>query len=246
MNYLNPVNKGKITQHYGENPELYQERFGIKYHNGVDIVSFHGDKLYAPEDGYIYKYYDLSHGSVSKGFGVCILGNPDENGFCNEWVLWHTMSNVQIPKDGKVKQGDIVAYEGDSGAVFQNGVEVPDSQKGVKPFPGTHLHLGLRKVHQMKSPIHPLKNIHGDYYKDIDGFYYNISNINNQVEGFVDPLKEELEEYIDFIPEKVLETTTEAIKLIPQLPQEQQKTWYEAFKEILTEILNYWKGRFKK
>jgi len=197
---LFPIKNGKIVQGYGENVEFYKQRFGLTGgHNGIDIVSFHGDDLLCAEDGFVYKIYNISSGSVTKGFGVCILTNPNENGIVTEWVYWHTMSNIQVKEEDKVKQGQLLAFEGDSGYVYTNGQPVPDSQKGIPPYPGTHLHWGKRFCKKTLNPTGIVLAINefsvGTVpellsYKDNDGYYYEILNINNGCYGFVNPMSD--------------------------------------------------------
>ncbi len=236
---LFPIKTGIITQKYGENPELYKSRFGIAFHNGVDIVSFHGDELLCCEDFTPYKIFDLNTGSVSRGFGFHALTKPI-NEICTEWVYWHTMSNLKVVLNKLAQQGEIVGFEGASGAVFSGGVEVPDNLKGIPPYPGTHLHWGKRLVLRTKTPISDvLSDVNGNPYVDEQGYYYQVLNFNNGVKGFIDPMKDEIIYYKEFEAQKVVSVATAVATEIPTLPKEKQGYFIDLLIGLLKKVVNY-------
>jgi len=238
MKTLFPILDGVISQNYGENPEFYKKRFGLASHNGTDIYSFHGDKLYLCRKMFIYKTYDLNSGSVSKGFGLCGLTELEENDICYEYVYWHTMSNLQVKKGSWYEQGEICAYEGGSGIVYSGQVEVPDSQKGIPPYPGTHLHWGKRKVQRTKKGTgYFLHSIDGTLFVDSEGYSYEIIDYQNGNLGFIDPMVDEIIYYRDFF----------IVPLPPELPIQptisEKINWLESIKVWLQKVLNWLKGR---
>jgi len=205
---LFPVKGGILFQKFGDSKEFYLREFGLTGgHNGADIVLYHGVEMLVPEDGWVYKVYDLENGSVTKGFGVCMIGDPDENGFCNVWVFWHTMSNIKAKIGDRVKKGQLIAYMGASGQVYSNNIAVPDELKGVPPYPGTHLHLGKMLVRRTKEPVGlVLLNINGIQYVDGDGFYYEVQNRDNGCGGYIDPM---LSDFIYELPKELPEEKPE-------------------------------------
>ncbi len=234
---LFPVKNGTITQKYGENPELYKSRFGIAFHNGIDIVSFHGDELLACRDFIPYKIFGSNIGSVNKGFGFHALTEPDDKGICEEWVYWHTMSNLKVKLGIKSFQGDVVGYEGASGAVFSGGVEVPDNLKGVYPFPGTHLHWGKRLVLKTKNPISDvLSDINGSPYIDSYGFYYQVLNFDNGVKGFIDPMKDEIIYYKEFEAQKIVSVASSIANEIPKIDVNKQRNIIDLLISLLKKV----------
>ena len=244
MKTLSPIKKGIISQKYVENPALYQSRFGINWHNGVDIVSFHGDELLCCEDFIPYKIFDLKAGSVSKGFGFNALTKPDDKGICREWIYWHTMSNLKFSLDKLVQQGEVVGYEGNSGSIFSNGVEVSDNLKGVSPYFGTHLHWGKRLVKKTKTPTGDvLAGVDGKLYQDSQGFYYEVLNFNNGVKGFIDPMKDEIIYYDEFIARKVISVAEAVVAEIPVLPKEKQTDIIDSLLAMLKSVWDFLKGR---
>ena len=225
MKVLFPIKKGVISQNFGENAEFYKERFGVSFHNGTDIVSYHGDTILCPEDGKIVRTFDIYTGSVTAGFGLYLLGEPDANGEANLHILWHTMSNLQCGVGYKVKQGDVLAYEGASGQVYVNMQPVPDDKKGVSPFPGTHLHWGKQRV-IMTAPE-----------------FYTILNPDNGVRGCIDPMKSDIIYYGEWLLNKVAQETPPP----PILPLEPEKeevvSWLTAVTQWITNLIDKLKGR---
>ena len=129
--------RGDVTQWFAENPDLYA-RFGMKYHNGVDIVRPHGEPMYAIEDATV-----AAVKSDPSGFGkhVRIISDEEHNGFHFEWTYGHC-SKIHVKVNDKVKAGDHIADMGNTGFVVSGATPFWD----INPYKGTHLHFGLRRV----------------------------------------------------------------------------------------------------
>lgn len=162
---------GDLTQKFGENPSLYV-RFGLKGHNGCDLVRPHGEPLYAIEDGTIISVKD-----DPGGFGKNIRLMSDysnEKGHHREWVYAHNSKNL-VKVGDKVKAGDHIANMGNTG--FTVSSSNANGFWKINPFAGTHLHLGLRLIR-----------------KRANGWSYEGSNIKidvvdykNGYKGAIDP-----------------------------------------------------------
>lgn len=249
---LFPVRQGFISQGFGMNVQFYKDRFGITGgHNGTDIVSqpiAHGDLLFASKDGVVVRAYDLSHGSITAGFGLWLLCDPDENGICDVFIYWHTMSNLKCVEGERVKQGDILAYEGDSGSVFVDMQPVPDEAKGLPPYPGTHLHWGKFQVKKTKvseiSGKTLLTQLDGQPYYGPDGDYFEWLNFNDGMRGCVDPMLTDIIHYDQWLLEQV-NTVGEAIAVVaPTVTPEQIAPVTNAFAKLVNWILSIiFKGR---
>lgn len=246
---LFPVRGGTISQKFGENPDFYKSRFGINGHNGVDIVSFHRDSLFACEDGTVFKVYDLKTGSVTKGFGLYLLGDSDKDGVCNVWVYWHTMSNIKTKSGDRVKTGDIIAFEGASGQVYEDGVEVPDDKKGVFPYPGTHLHWGYMKAVRTKEVKNrALSDITGNVYWDKEGFAYEVLDYDNGTNGYVDPLTTNPEQYGIWkltLLSKDIVTNAKTMILEPKATVQDKLRLLDAVRDVLLLMMKTISGYFK-
>lgn len=159
---------GSITQFFGENPDLYN-RFGLKAHNGIDIVNDWDSPVYAVESGEII---DTKRSPDGYGRQVRILSGG------NQWTYGH-LEQILVKVGQQVKAGDKIGTMGNTGFVVSD--QTTKSFWGEAPrqsHPGTHLHLGLRKV-----------------VKDKNGFAYpgsktkiRVLNYDNGYKGSIDPL----------------------------------------------------------
>lgn len=162
---------GIVTQWFGENPALYQ-RWGLKYHNGIDLVANYGTPLRAVEDGVVVGV-KLS----DDGFGkhLRLRSTTLVNGEYRCWTYGHC-SKITVKNGDRVKAGDKVAEMGNSGFVVSGGQawwggENPDGR-------GTHLHLGLRIL---------IPDRRGWSYPGDDKTYI-VKDYDNGVKGAIDPL----------------------------------------------------------
>lgn len=163
--------EGDLTQLFGENPNLYA-RFGLKGHNGIDLVRPHGEPLYAIEDGEIIS---VKNDPGGYGMNVRLLSDSrDEKGLYNEWVYAHTSENL-VKVGDKVKAGDLIAKMGNTG--FTVSGNTPYWK--INPYAGTHLHLGLRKAKRMKT---------GGFAYEGSKTRISIQNHSNGYKGAVDPV----------------------------------------------------------
>lgn len=111
----------KITQHFGENPDLY-DKFGLSGHNGTDFRAKEGTPVFAPISG------EIKVKKSSNGYGLHIKIRDHKN----EVVLAH-LSKTFFQDGAKVRMGDIIAETGNTG--FSTG---------------PHLHMGLRQLKPSK------------------------------------------------------------------------------------------------
>jgi len=113
------VFKYGVSQDFGHVGQLqYQyEKWGLKGHNGVDIVIYSGDSIHASHDGIVKIQPIDSEGGV----GVDIW---NKEGYKTRY--WHLL-NVVAEDGQEVKQGDLIAYGDNTG--FSTG---------------SHLHWGFK------------------------------------------------------------------------------------------------------
>src|SRR3990167_3713115 len=107
---------GPIYQNFGENPKLYW-RFGLNGHNGIDFVTYENDEVLAVCDGTVLK---CDYNEKGFGYGVWMLSNPYIGEDGQERALLITYFHLNTFKIGvgqKVKQGDILGLEGNTGFV---------------------------------------------------------------------------------------------------------------------------------
>jgi len=118
--FIWPV-EGKVISRFGNGN-------GGKYNDGINIASEEGEPVWAAADGQV-----AYAGNELKGYGNMVLIRHDDG-----WITAYAHAKKLDVKQGQyVKQGDIIAYVGDSG-----GVKNPQ------------LHFAIRKG---KDPVDPEK-----------------------------------------------------------------------------------------
>ena len=165
--------RGSITQGFGENALLYS-RWGLKYHNGVDLVAPHGTPLLAVEDATVI---DVKSNPEGYGKYVRLMSKTPVGDIYNEWTYGHC-DTITVKLGDKVKAGQQISTMGNTGFVV-SGKNVWWGDNQPKDGSGTHLHLGVRKLK-----------------KDKLGFQYTktsprmiVLDYDNGVHGCVDPLQ---------------------------------------------------------
>lgn len=143
-------------QGYSDNAINYPEG----HHGALDIVPL-DEKTGQPYPADIYPTIDahtvgVQNTSTQYGKGLLadgLLDQPfvdylkgkglipkDYTGQVNlRCLYWHCLNVTDL--DGNVDQNTPLAKAGNTGNVYHNGQPVPDSQKGVPPYPGLHLHF---------------------------------------------------------------------------------------------------------
>jgi len=113
----------RITQHFGERPEVYK-KYGLDGHNGVDFTGqTPGEKvsIHTPYDAKVVQAEEV------EGYGLMVrIETPVVNGKARQLVLAH-LSELYVRKGDNVPLGNKIAQMGNTGHSS-----------------GVHLHLGLR------------------------------------------------------------------------------------------------------
>lgn len=131
--------EGSVSQFFGENPTLYS-RFGFKAHNGIDIVDEWDSPIYAVEGGTVV---DVQRSPEGYGRHIRIITDGN-NAF--EWVYGHLEQQLVSVGD-KVSEGQQIGTMGNTGFVVSDqAVKGFWGNSPVTTHPGTHLHLGCRRV----------------------------------------------------------------------------------------------------
>jgi len=176
MKMLPPLKNAKISQPYGKSPlglTGYYKKYGLAGHNGIDIYTFWGDNVYAAHDGTVLKLKENPF-----GFGRYVrLISEKKDGFY--WVTYYGhLSEIKVITGQKVKAGDIIGLEGNTGACVTNkdGKYVPAQDTG--DYTGTHVHFGVYKFSD------PIPNT---YQLNFSGKSYTAINYYNGYHGAIDP-----------------------------------------------------------
>ena len=117
---------GQITQFWGENPSLYSSVFGQnddihKYlagHSGIDIATFHRDKVFACQAGYVQR---IRTDRLTMG-GLCVyIQSPELEDGNDKVIIQHVYAHLDeyVVKEGDyVERGQLIGYEGNTGFVI--------------------------------------------------------------------------------------------------------------------------------
>lgn len=117
----------RITQLFGKNPQIYKQ-FGLAGHNGLDIGTPTGTKLYAMLPGTYHLLSDLRSGKWY-GYGAAwrMVTAATKAGLRQEWTFAHLQNRKKEFDNKVVKEGTLIAECDNTG--FSTG---------------PHLHIGLR------------------------------------------------------------------------------------------------------
>ena len=139
---------GNVTQWYGENPALYEKNVpnypkGMG-HNGIDIAMPWGTPVLAAHDGIILGIAEGVNASTLGGNFVMLHSydflNDENNKTCKAITGYFHLSKVTCSLGQKVKIGDIIGLEGNTGFVVSTATPYWD---GINPTAGSHLHFTL-------------------------------------------------------------------------------------------------------
>ncbi len=138
-------------------------------HPALDIcktssVASYGTPLCAPEDCEVVKitgdkYTPNETHDLERGYGIYLKGL--ESGY--SYLFWHILPVLPVNVGDTVKRGSVVAFMGNAGLVYTNGVYVPLEKRTSNPFAGSHLHLEMfdkgYKPGKKKNFLNPLYHL---------------------------------------------------------------------------------------
>ena len=116
----------RITQDFGENPQIY-EQFGMIGHNGTDFGVPVGTEIFSPTDGVVKVL------KSDGGYGLHMKIRSSHKAI--ECVLAH-LSEVSVLDGSKVYAGQFLGYSGNTG--FSTG---------------PHLHYGVRRLESSSKSV---------------------------------------------------------------------------------------------
>jgi hypothetical protein len=120
---------------------------GRKWHNGVDIKNSYGTPIFAVYDGHatIHEQRDKITGKL-KGAGFYVAIKSNVNGKTVRLVFFHLQEDNRII--GKIKAGDIIGYQGDSGNL-KNGIS--------QGYTESHVHIKAQENGLNVNPLNHFK-----------------------------------------------------------------------------------------
>ncbi|MBL8030669.1 MAG: peptidoglycan DD-metalloendopeptidase family protein [Candidatus Doudnabacteria bacterium] len=149
---------GILTQKYGNTGFT---ALGYNFHNGIDIAAPAGTPIYAAADGEVM-YTDKS--DASYGNWAALKHNiSTKTGSAGIITLYAHMRTIKVTPGQKVKQGDLVGYEGNSGNT---------TKKLYGAHRGYHIHFGVYDAEGFGVKDGAYTNVYGAYRIPY-GYTYN-------------------------------------------------------------------------
>ncbi len=143
-----------ITQSWNERPDIYQARFGMRGHNGIDIGCPKNTPILSVNDGTVYKT-----GFDNGGFGnfVKIIHQASDGSYYKS--TYAHLNDYTIKKGDRVIKGQLIGHSGDSG--FTDGA---------------HLHFGVAPCRADGTDTEPNNGYYGYINPMGDRCYWEIRN----------------------------------------------------------------------
>lgn len=181
--YPLPINR--VTQRMEENANTWYQENGLKGHTSWDWHAHWGEPIPFCSDGVVYSVINRNHPDPERYRAVCVLVDVGE--YAYEVIYGHL--NEIYAKPGDISRpGTILGTAGNTGPVYAGGVLVTKEQKLAGSRDGTHLHgPQIRKCRKVRSPDGYLIYDGFGPYRDKDGFYYEILDYENGLNGCIDP-----------------------------------------------------------
>jgi murein DD-endopeptidase MepM/ murein hydrolase activator NlpD len=164
-------------------------------HPGIDIATFHRDKVYAAHGGIIQPNLYFDNPTRAGGREVWVYSDPvdgEQPGNSIVCTVYCHLDEIAVKPGQGVSQGDLIGYEGNTGFVISGTTQYwGNAPAGV----GTHLHFGvyelvlkgatnwvLRYPGVMKGSVDPLQYLTEtpeNPYGDISGLQAMLNRMTN-------------------------------------------------------------------
>jgi len=193
------------SQYFGENPDWYKP-FGLIAHNGIDVPTPLGTKLFSTINGTVTETAD-----DQKGYGIYV---KIENDVCG--VLYAHLREFSLKVGDKLKAGDFVGVSGNTG-----NSTGPHLHFGVFPIPRDRNNGYAGYIDPLGSQIEWVKDINEEKPSDCETKLIEMrasrdkwKNDFNRVQNEVKNLKERI---------KQLETNKAQVKAVIETPLSDNK-----------------------
>jgi len=177
-----PVKPWTVSQGFGGNPQIYKQ-FGIDGHNGVDIVTAHGQPVYASHDG-IVSYTGLD---ANEGVGVVIRTKDvvkyDGGEAHMKSIYWHLINNIQVRIGQEVKAGDLIGYADNTG--FSTGNHLHFAIKPIAKGESDWTWGNLEQKNGYHGAINPETYFNGYYAVDSVKVFAILNQILSTLKAFL-------------------------------------------------------------
>ena len=177
-----PVYPWKVSQHFGGNAMNYSQ-FGIKGHNGIDIVTKHGQDVLAAHDGeVVYAGVD-----ANEGWGVVVRTTEpvlyDGGEAYMKSIYWHLIKNIPVRVGQKVKAGDLIGYADNTG--YSSGDHLHFAIKPQAKGEEDWIWLNTEQNNGYNGAIDPAPYFNKYYAKDSSVVFQIYTNIINLLKSYL-------------------------------------------------------------
>lgn len=177
------------TQGFSKNDNSSYKDRGIQGHSGTDYDCGHGTPVLSLYDFYCYKVIGRNQANDGSGF-TGVFGIVDNGIELFEYLAGHLEPSAVVGQH--YKKGDIIGTQSNHGKVYSGGVEITKSMQDAGDTRGSHTHHQKRPLKKKKDYngsyfLTDTKGITvGGYYRDPEGYYYEIYDWPNGYNGCVD------------------------------------------------------------
>lgn len=172
--------KPRITQKYSENLTTYYAEKGLVGHGAWDMYQSHGTPILCGVDGYVFSVINKDNPDLMKYRAVYTF--VEQDGIAYEVSYGH-LGEIFVAKGQKVKVGDKLGTQSNTGNVASGGVKITKEMKATGSTAGSHLHFQVRLLKKATKREAGKKYL----FETINGSLYEIPLFKNGFNGCIDP-----------------------------------------------------------
>lgn len=172
--------KPRVSQKYDENLATYYKEKGLVGHGAWDMYQIHGTPILCGVDGYVFSVTNQDNKDLMKYRAVYTL--VEQDGIAYEVSYGH-LGEIYVKKGDKVKIGDTIGTQSNTGTVFSGGMKITKEMKESGSTAGSHLHFQVRLLKKATKREAGKKYL----FETINGSLYEIPLFKNGFNGCIDP-----------------------------------------------------------
>ncbi len=221
------------TQGYYDNKNDLYASIGMKGHGAEDIVCGYGSPIQSPLSGYVYSVFDDTHKAADGYWAVYMI--CEYKGQLGELCIGHP-SKLNVSIGQYVNQGDVIAYEGNHGIVYENGKLVTIQEQAAGSQKAHHRHWSwrpLKKSLSFNGSVQALIDYTGRIYRDKDRNCYLILDYNNGYHGLSPKIADILADFESIQFSKALENNLE----VPLVEKSRLSKALSSLSDLLNNLL---------
>lgn len=200
-------------QGFGQNFNPSYHSGGLLGHTGIDVNCGYGSPINSLTNGLVYSTFPIEKPANDGYTAVFVLSQTPLEIF--EFSYGH-VSEIDCQIGQTISKGDVIAKEGNHGTVYSGNVQITLAMQAAGNHDGHHRHYQKRPVIKTKNLQDILDHVglsnSQGWYKDSEGYYYQVYDYKNGFNGCVDwtqplfnrDLERRMEGYDVFLLQKAL------------------------------------------